>query len=732
MMRLAFFALFALQACTSVAQPIAAPVAAPIAAAPVAAPPIAATMPGLTGTMSDPRMKKSASARTPAELITAPPPPQQATLTVSFAGGDVGLDLAAALNALSARPGLLPNETVTLAAGDSACSLLVKRNFPPGCSALMPTIERLNPKKNVRTLKIGDTIILPGGTITVRRAVRTFTDRPGDNARKQIIIRNWSTKATVERQVAGLSRVEYDAYDLLLAFPSDNLVRDAARALEPLRSKNVIINATLIEPPAAFAYSDFTLDYQSLCQTPGTPPKLHDYAELLESNDGLTTLLSQTTPPRTVVPVFIVDTPLARPPALIGAVVATSTTSLAPIPPWRCQWANFNVPLHHGTHMAGIIASRNGQGFSGLAPSASITAFEWYRPDATLTKLIATPEREIRLRELIGATEENPAAAKAIYLIATSFQRLLPPALDAAGQLVDLTSREAFAPADAIATERPLTIVAAGQSQPGKPPIRLTPASPLSPQNSGDWPNVVVVTACMVCTHQGASLLPEAFYSDSEPRVVHIAAPGGVPVPGWIDDTTIGAARGTSQAAAFAAGVAAEMESRYPQSYQTAKSVKLRLQATAWPLVPGMGHVDNAPNKLAVGIIDYQRAQLDPKTDWTEIAGEWKSTRIKAWPASVLSVVDASGNEQLVRAAQIMRLVQVSSPGAPAQYAVLTRGGSSGGAAPGGQVNRLGPVQLRANAGQIEYCDGSKRNLVDITDLIVTTVQRAPDAPVCP
>ena len=75
-----------------------------------------------------------------------------------------------------------------------------------------------------------------------------------------------------------------------------------------------------------------------------------------------------------------------------------------------------------------------------------------------------------------------------------------------------------------------------------------------------------------------------AYYSDPLVRFVHVAAPGVDPIAGWITDDAIGQASGTSQAAAYVAGIVASMIGYFPNSYTSPDVVKIKLQATSRPL----------------------------------------------------------------------------------------------------------------------------------------------------
>jgi hypothetical protein len=142
--------------------------------------------------------------------------------------------------------------------------------------------------------------------------------------------------------------------------------------------------------------------------------------------------------------------------------------------------------------------------------------------------------------------------------------------------------------------------------------------------------NVLVVTACTKCVRKGATILADANY-DKGRRFVHVAAPGGTPLPGWVNNEGIGAEAGTSQAAGYVAGVAALMVSRYPQVYQEASALKKRIQATSWPLLAADGRPATDAGKLAMGIVDPELASRDPERDWVRTGQGWEPVRVRRW-----------------------------------------------------------------------------------------------------
>ena len=213
--------------------------------------------------------------------------------------------------------------------------------------------------------------------------------------------------------------------------------------------------------------------------------------------------------------------------------------------------------------------------------------------------------------EAISQAENDPLrSARPVFLVAADFLTGWNHTDLAGGRLVDPEVRKEHPPVATIYDERPLMIVAAGQEEGPGNPARLGPTSPHSPQNLGDLEGVLVVTACTECSPFRTRIMDRAHVPDGDNGAIQLVAPGGTAVPGWIDELHVGAAPGTSQAAAFAAGAASSMIARFPTWYSRSKNVKIRMQATAWPLVGGMGHEPNVQSKASVGLVALSMAKI--------------------------------------------------------------------------------------------------------------------------
>lgn len=653
-------------------------------------------------------------------------------LLVTFDGGALGTDMAAFINRLSDLPDLLKVRTVALGPGDNPCVLFTKQGFPPdACTHLSGTFRRLNPSfPDDRALPVGASVRLPDVVIDRRIVSRTFDHEVADDrVSLKDLLRGWRSQVVRTIEKGGLRRVQYYAYDMRVSINDRAQLQRASDLVEPLRSRNVLISPAGSRGERSSApFSADPAKYQSTCK-PDTPaPSVFDYADLVEAEPDLLATIKTMPPPSAHPDVWVVDTPVAGLPSLAGAIA--SATAL-PTERWQCRWGAFKLGLHHGNHLAGIIAGRKGRGFAGLAGSAMIQQLPWMDPDPVdPEKVVPRKNRDLDLSALVSSVENNSVpGVRSIFLIATDFQTPYG-AKASGGRLSDASIRSEYTPSAAIIRERPLVVVAAGQVPSGTLPNHIDILSTMAPQNLGDQEGVIVVTACERCGHNGTVLMDGVNVSGSSPSLIHLAAPGGAALPGWLDANTIGEARGTSQAAAFVAGVLGDMLSRYPQVFARASTAKTRIQATAWPLVEGVGHQLSAPGNVAVGVVDPWRAALDPTRDWVRIAGEWRAVRAKGWSSRSIAFVDRLGNDVLVQTDRILRIVRTSPPGEPASFAVLTAGPPGGMAGAPGEVQRLGPVRIPEGPDALETC-GDPIALSDMEELIRSTVRRVPGVDPC-
>jgi subtilisin family serine protease len=577
---------------------------------------------------------------------------------------------------------------------------------------MLKLVQRLNPTVRLEVLRPDDKVSLPTLSIRSYTASGAFAgDDPAQVGKKEAIQKNWQKLSpfTVDKP-DGSTWLAYKAYELYFPTSDDRASEQIVERLKSVRSTNVLLNVLRATPHTEKLFSNSTPTIDEVkagCLTGTVGPVVYrDYAN--GDMDAFNAAKKYLPPTLTTVPVFIIDTPLVASPNLYPAYGAEPVSTS-----WRCKWETpFTPALHHATHLAGIIASQGDRfGFIGLAPRVKLTQFIWIVPGDNGGVKPSSNDRQFKLANMIVANEKSGEPLR-VYMIASLLDPL--PGQLAAGQLLDPGDRFRERLRQTIRINHPLLIVAAGQSDPGAPPVDISPKSPFAPMDLGDQDNVLVVTACVECVRDKATLLPNAWYSSGDHKIVHVAAPGGDSVPGWVSNDGIGAASGTSQAAAYVTGVAASMIGAFPSVYTQARFVKQRLQATSWPIGPNAdGTINPNAEKVATGIIDPILAQLHPSRHWLKVGGDWKDVRIKGFSIDSLPYRDVNGYNAQVITGSILRIVSTGTSGTTVYVDRNTAGTGEV-----GEVGRVGPLTLNGKAAVV-LCDGTSMDLSGMSDLIL-------------
>lgn|GEM_PF-4713049 len=643
---------------------------------------------------------------------------QPGKVIIAFEGGVVGDDIGGIMLLLAKNTHLMKIKSYTVVANDTPCGILNRDlGIPSPCGkALLEALDTLNPgtRPSRGKIRIGQVLQLPDVWLRQYRTARTFANGiPSEETRGFRIKSRWAHLQTDNsRSTARTEQVEFDAYELILGTENPEQQQLLLDLVAPYRSQNVRISSIGFQAAPAKAYSiyDANLYRQDCSRTPPVPPKV-DYRSYADVDGDLTTLVGPRPQGSKSTKVFLLDVPLVPSPNLSGAIDGVST------PPangqWQCAWTGVASKLQHATFLAGIIASQdNGYGFVGLSPSTKIVPFALLESDLTSASgLSIPPERSWMLADMIG--ENRQLADPYFYLIAAS----LPDySLGQAGSQIDPRLRfdDSRQVEQRLEQLKPLFVVAAGQSP---RPVALSPNTPMSPQNLGDQRNVLVVTACQTCGRTDATLMPGANYG-FDGRYVHVAAPGGAPMIGWVDAANVGEAYGTSQAAAYAAGVIAEMMGRWSDAYRDADLVKKRIQVTSWPLYRRAGQVSEDYKSVATGVIDPLRALLNPRSHWIKDSQGWRELRLRGFSSEFATFkATASGTPLAIAGTTVARFVRVSEPNEPAQW-IVYRDLSKETVSKLGEVAREGPVEPTGNIALVP-CVGPVIPLTDIEDLIV-------------
>jgi subtilisin family serine protease len=218
--------------------------------------------------------------------------------------------------------------------------------------------------------------------------------------------------------------------------------------------------------------------------------------------------------------------------------------------------------------------------------------------------------------------------------------------------------------------------------------------------------------------------MPTANYADpsSDRKSVHVAAPGGGAIPGWVSEDSISMGAGTSQASAYVAGVAAAMLSNFSEQYQDGSEVKARLQITSRPLpLTSPAGPNQDDTKLNAGIVDPILALLDPSKHWLKKKGDkWAEIKLAAMPDKVV-FKDFSDGDVDIQPASIRRIYRMTV-GATSRWSIYTDYSIGNGDADANEVKRAGPLTPKVKTTKVfKVCDtpNSWLRADDIDDLIV-------------
>lgn len=647
----------------------------------------------------------------PAASAPTPPPVnpgRQSQVSVALFGGQVGENLARALDETAAAGVTLPSRTEPVGEKGSVCAILVRLQYPAPCDIFYPAVRRLNGGRAVdkEILQPNDTIQVPDLNLRIDRRRRVFAASETTTALSTTKA-NWRDLNLKLFPTGRADQiVEYDAYSVAIPVSDDSAAIALAARLRALKLPNTSVGERLKVPPAARLFTtakgddDLAEALRKECLAgPLSGERIYaDWASVdRESRHAAQAAPSQ---PSTVV---LIDTPLNAGPNL-------SQPALGPMdarPTWICAWRDPDV-ADHATYLAGIIASRsNGYGFQGVAPQAVIHAVPW----EVIENGMLTPSEDAhqRVSDAFDAGTNSQAPLK-VYLAALDFGIW-------EGKHYNDTLRFQHPLVRAIDEARRPLVVAAGQSRTkGVAGENITADTPLTPQNLGDRDYVVSVTACIDCTGEAVRLMLEANCSRDRHRFVHVAAPGGGPVPGWLGPDGIGLDRGTSPAAAFAAAVVTRMAAAYPGSYLEARQLKERVQTTSRPLPLFTVGLQPNPdlNCLAAGVIDPYVSLLDPRVTWVRKGGTWSPLKVQAINAPLFDLAQdpVGGGSKWLR-----RLMRTKDPINGDVWTALESAKRDPNALMG-DVNTLRAVRP-SSASTLLLCTGKSVTLASYDDILL-------------
>lgn len=636
---------------------------------------------------------------------------RQPKVVVAFEGGDYPANVARVLLELH-RLGVLQTAEYALGPGEGLCEAYRKAGLPGGCPReTVALAQALNPGSPTKQLPSGQRVVVPTFEIKDRPYVVKLDPKvAADRRLLEDFEKNWQAHLRKSESLPdGYRRLTFTGFEVRVTLPSDDEVKRVLGALRGLKLQNVVVTAVYATPPPEKFHSatEPTQFWEDCVAAGGLPASEEAALDLLLSSRKVSCPVR--CQDRDCPDVILIDTPVLSHPDLgvTGRVAGPATPSL------KCRTSGIVERVHHGTHLAGIVtAAGNGYGVSGVVPGLTVVGSPPVPGSVTLLPI----DREIPLNELMDFIGQRDAeGGLPIYLFASDWRVGNGSLLARVNDRLDETLNPLGAK---ICDLRPLWIAAAGDGD-----FEISRQFPMSPMNLGDQRNVVIVTACEDCLGADPRILPGANRGAAGQPMVQLAAPGK-DIPSTASDTEYARASGTSQAAAFVAGVAAAMKACYPAHYDRPYTVKTRLQVTSRPFPPRSGPRGDAG--LTAGILEAEVALLDPTKDWLRRGdGDWEPVRVRSWlrPFEILhpttrALIPGQNN---LRMAQVQRLHRfaATADGQPEAWTAY-----SAGAPNSGEVSRSGPGMLTTSEPVLELCGGEKLAPSQIGDLLL----RAPIA----
>jgi hypothetical protein len=548
--------------------------------------------------------EEAAQSTTLPDASVPPMAPQTAPYKITFNGPDVVSAWTNAATSLAAHE-LIGQVRAGAFHDDSLCSVAKRvlgfdngRIKLPCTDELNALLQRLNPEF-ASSSRSGNVVVIPD--LRVEPIVQTvFYDstQQSDVLRLKGDLNYYRKDYLLEQtdQNGGLIRVVYQAYVSVLR------VAPNPQNEELLRSLSVFDKST----------GQFSVSVERLFNS--ADPVRFTHAPLREwlgnckhtarSTPGYSTYLGQSENPscenNCVAPnlcpeVTLFDRPVAHHVALASALgiqaqgaAARGRNACPALKNWSDEF--------HGTHLAGIVAARSKP--LGLAPFSSLRSVD---------DRAGIPELEDVLED-----EASRPNGTNIVLVAQKFVDN-PELARKPGADEDATVANSSFAVRVKNAANVLWVVAAGEPRSGTGED-IWPIDSNYPMNLGTLRNVIVVTACEDCYGDKPHIAPWANFSYN--RLVSVAAPGGTDndkIISTADENSYTEGFGTSQAAAFVAGVAAAM-----RSCNTAllpAQIKERLVVTANPILNG-----SQGNKINSGVVNARAAAyLDATHTWVTL-----------------------------------------------------------------------------------------------------------------
>lgn len=603
-------------------------------------------------------------------------------LVVRFSEGEIPENIVTVVGALTDAK-LVDVKSQIVTPGDTYCSIFwlsvgLENKFrcPQGTIALG---EKLNPNiPDLSKLSPGQMVKVPARVPIVGKSVTQRYDLSNieDEERLKADRGRWNSSPPIV--AARTASLKSQQYEISLATSKATVAAGLAESIQsagPRGTYASFVNLNDARPTSKpHSTNQFTVSAQNDCSLGKLNTVERAYTRLLSSRAMPACARSCTMESRCP-QVVMLDTQVVGHNAILPALLPSSEhrKSSRAVGPEKCSIVPFDRAVHHGTHLVGIVASQGtGSGFVGVSPAAKILAkdFERLRDEPVLSDFIET-------------LNDEASDYTQIVLFANQFGEFHSSLLNEKKQVLrDSQFRfDKKLPSRGVQNQPTiLWVVSAGQqsvSPTGDPigdPENISDISPMSPQNLGDLANVIVVAACSDCSDRKAAI--SEWSNRSSSGFVHVAAPG-LDLPGLVDNDEVAIASGTSQAAAFVAGVAAQMASCSSKRLG-AGQLKVRIQLTSRPVL------DASSRKFVVaGVVDPELAVMDQTKAWLKRFGQaFQEIKDVQWCVDAIQLSDPlagmaqySVEQGYFNAAEILRIARNRriASGEPASWIVMSK-----------------------------------------------------------
>jgi hypothetical protein len=625
-----------------------------------------------------------------AYLLSASPATAQTSTNygearIEFEGGDVGKDMANVISAFSKSDGVLAARAHFPAETTGLCPILETELKVPGAfctKALLNALLELNAKSDnvidVNAINPKTGVLLPVLDVQKTESEQLFDlSNPEQEGRLKDIEINEGWKRLIDQSKSKndifgslssktgsnpphINSRTITKYIWSFRIASEDTFYKALEATEAeglANSKNVIVSIERNESDPKQADTAATDFYTQWCDPPGAVAGEGSFTEMVDSfysTEGVSPCEDGSLVPGEK-DLAIADQPVS-PNDDIDISLPDSVHAL----PKECSRGTYIKENDHGMLLTTVIASQpNGWGFAGVAPKARLERFNWVEKvkNSELKDFIEQSQSTtpaILFASKFTPTNEKPETGPRIPSANRLWKWDDTKYLD---ELLDeyLRFENTFAGPIVIKIleGRSLIIASAGHAD-NSTGRTINAETPRSPQNLGDTPKVLVVGACSECKGEQATIWTN---SNRGADFVGVLAPGGLPVPTYLADgkvqTTPG---GTSAAAAFVAGVAANMHQCYPSKYKNPQKLKERLVLASYPTV-----ADDSRSLVSGGVVDPSVSMLDPDEDWLKLGGNPVATvEFEGWCDHYLEA-DEEGIEKPFELREVRRLSKLTT-----------------------------------------------------------------------